>query len=302
MKRKDGFTLVEVLVSLAIIALIGTMMVNAYISSFRVSRSLYTREQTKLTLIEWCYYCSNNFLLPEKIIGNSIFNEIHIENINLFNDGVNSRLKTFFGPIDSSSFQAKYFDGTKWVIVSSEVKNSGAIEIKGVYPKILVSYNVIGWNYIKDRRFNYGNDIILSYVDFNLKYAVTDDGLDIPIQDINIINIKEGRIKISTNNNKWITLYYQIPKGIIFNITKPDFDIYSYNNNIITFNSDVQNHYILVSYNKKTEVIKCNSFNQAILSDNIDCIHNIKGLTIETQALWEGRKISYISAVQNNDL
>jgi len=302
MKNRKGFTLVEVLVAVAIIVLIGTMMVNAYISTFRASKSLYDREQMKLTLLEWTDYCSNSPLLPKKIVGDNISEELHLDNVNLFNNGTDSRFKTFFGPIDNNSVKVKSFDGVNWVATTVTATDSGTVEIKGIHNKIIVSYNVLGWNYIKDRRFNYGNTIILSYGSFDLRFAATDDGIDIPIKDITIFNVKDGRIIITTNKDKWITLYYRIPKNTIFNVIKPDGGSYSYSNNIITFNSDIQNHYVLVSYNKRTELVKCNSLKQAILSENIDYIYNIECITIETQALWEGRKISYISAVKNYDL
>ena len=81
--NNKGFTLIEVLVSITLIAIIWTMMVTAYISSLKASRDLYLREQTKLTLLEYVDYCANSNFLPSIIENDQILLEKHfIETLN----------------------------------------------------------------------------------------------------------------------------------------------------------------------------------------------------------------------------
>ena len=129
---KRGFTLIEVLIALTIITIIGTMMVYAYGGSLKASRDLYFKEQTKLSLLEYMDYCANNSLLAEVIDKNEIYNEKHIMGINLFNDGINSRLSSFFGPIDISSLETYSLVDDIWVPVSAVATESGAITIVSI--------------------------------------------------------------------------------------------------------------------------------------------------------------------------
>jgi len=308
---KKGFTLIEVIVVLGIIMIVGLMMAYSYTNSLKLSKDLYLKEQTKLSLIEYINYCADNNMLPEVIEGDQIYKELHIDGKNLYNDGITTKFTTFFGPIDINTIDIYSYNGVNWVpIVFSSATESGAIIVQGVHTKISISYKVFGWDYIKDRRYNYGTTMILSYVRPTIASAVTDDGVDVPLSNINIFNAEEGRIVISSSVNKWINIYYKSPRDIIFQIYRPNVENYSFSGNIITFNSPAMNHYILVNYRtisniNRRDIVKISSLNQAMVSDTISVINNIQCLTIEGIADWESgkyrKKIGYIMMVRQND-
>lgn len=306
-----GFTIVEVLVSLSIILIIGGMMIYSYTGCLKASRDLYLREQTKLTLLEYMSYYSEAPLLPGVIQGDKVWSEKHIDGINLFNDGTNTRFRTFFGPIDPSSIVVSSFDGFAWSPVTFSATDSGAVLVSGIHRHIVLSYQLVGWDYVRDRRYNYGTSMILSYKNPIIDSVVTDDGIDIPLSDIQILNSSDSRVIVSTNVNKWVNLYYKTPINNSFRIERPNVNDYSFSENVISFNQDIKDHYISVSYLDdafniyETEMVKVNSFNQAILSRNILKINNIECLTIKALAEWHteqySKNIGYITVVNPND-
>lgn len=295
MRSTKGFTLVEVLVSIAIIAIIGIMMSYAYIGSLKASNSLYIKEQIKLTSSEYMNYCSNNIYLPRIIDGNYVSDELHVIGYNLYNDGLNTRFSTFFGPIDRSTIIIRAFNGVVWSVVPALVTSSGSVNIVGIYEKAIISYNILDLYYIRDRRYNYGTPIVLSYIRPSIDFAITDDGFDIPISNINILSLENGQISINSNYNKWINIYYKIPRSVKFEIYRPDVTKYSISGNIINFNIPVEDHYVLVSYESingiyYSEIVKASSLNQAIVSDSINYIDKIDCLTIECIAQYQDGK------------
>jgi len=92
---KKGFTLIEVIVVLGIIMIVGLMMAYSYTNSLKLSKDLYLKEQTKLSLIEYINYCADNNMLPEVIEGDQIYKELHIDGKNLYNDGITTKFTTF---------------------------------------------------------------------------------------------------------------------------------------------------------------------------------------------------------------
>lgn len=306
MNKRKGFTLVEVLVSLTIIIIIGGMMVYAYLGTLNASRNLYLKEQTKLTLLEYMNYYSKIPLFPITVKNDRVIGEKHIDGVNLFNDGTNTRLKTFFGPIDTTSIVASSFNGALWVPVPIVATDSGAVSIVGLHKRIILAYQVIGWDYIKDRRYNYGSTMILSYTKPILDSAVTDDGIDIPLSEINMFNSTEGRIVVTTNQNKWINFYYKTPLPMSFRIERPDVMDCSFTGKIISFHQDVKDHYVLTNYRDisgiyQKETVKVTALNQAIMSNDILDLVDIQCLTIEGLAEWDNKHIGYITVVNSND-
>lgn len=303
-----GFTLIEVLISLAIILIILGMVVYSYTGILMYSNDLYLREKNRLMLLEYINYYSDIKIFPKIIQNNTISREEHLDGINLFNDGVNTRLKTFFGPIDINSVIVYGFNGTSWVSLIASSTRSGSIKIVGLYDHVFISYKVIGWDYIRDRRYNYGNAITLSYINPIIDSAITDEGIDIPISDINIFNASEGHLSLgSDTKDKWINFYYKTPVYTSFQVKRPNVLDCSYFGSIISFNKIAHGHFVLVNYYDmdniyRSELDCINLLNNVKLSYEIKNIIDIKCLTIECLSEYDSsnkyrRKISYMKVI-----
>lgn len=305
---RKGFTLIEVLIAISLILIIGSMMVSIYIKSFQASNLLYTKETIKLKMLEDINYYANHKNLPEFIQDDTIHREIHYENT-IFYDGLNSRVKTTFAPIDLTKINASSYINLNWInlpiITACE---SGSIVIAGHYDNIILTYDVVGWDYIKERRFSRQNSsVVLSFIKPTIDSGSTNNGQDIPLNQINVFDSTEGRIFISGFDNQWVSLYYQTPQGMSFKPYLPKLYDYYYINNKIYFNNDAKNHYVLITYKaqdgkNRIELQKISNLNEVLLNHNILNIIKIKCLTIEyTVEYDQGKKISYIMAVKNNE-
>jgi prepilin-type N-terminal cleavage/methylation domain-containing protein len=305
---KKGFTLIEVLVSISLILIIGSMMVSIYIKSFQASNLLYSKETIKLKMLEDINYYANHKNLPEFIDDDSIYQEIHNKDT-IFYDGVNSTVKTTFGPVDLTKVSAFSLINSNWVLLPIiTTYDSGSIIIAGYYDNIILTYDVVGWDYVKERRFVRPNiSIISSFIKPTIDSACTDNGQNIPLTHINVFDSKEGRVFINGFDNQWTTMYYQTPKEMFFKPYLPKLYDYSYINNNIYFNNDAKNNYLLITYKaqdgkNRIQLHKVSNLNEVSLNHNIINILKIKCLTLEYSAEYDdGKKISYIMAVKTNE-
>lgn len=305
---KKGFTLIEILVSIALILIISSMMISIYIKSFQASNLLYSKETIKLKMLEDMSFYANHKNIPMFIQDNTIHQELHIKDT-IFYNGVNSVVKTTLGPIDITNINALSYINSSWVILPIiSACDSGVITINGYYENIMLTYDLIGWDYVKERRFTRPNtSIILSFIKPEMDSGCTDSGQDIPLNQINVFNSIEGRVFINGFDNQWATLYYQTPKQMIFKTYIPKLYDYSYINNHIYFKNESKNHYLLITYkdidNKnRIEMVKVSNLNDVSLNHNILNIIKIKCLTLEYSTEYDqDKKISYMIGVKNND-
>lgn len=284
---RKGFTLVEILVVIAIISIAGSLIVKSYIGINKASKDLYIKEQYKLTLLEYLDYCSNNNT-SESITKYSIKNEYH--------NNVNNNFRTFFAPIYVDSLSAEVYNNGFWQPISCSTKRSGSVNIPGNYDKIRISYNISDWGYIRDRRYNSGNNITLSYTKPNIDFIITDNGTE-----INNYNLLEnGIIKINNNIGEWVNIYYKLPREFDISIYKPDISNYSIEDNKIIFEHNVSGHFMLVNYNYcKSEIVKADSTNTIILPEYIEDVNNIKCISIEGIVNFDNKTIRYFLIKEN---
>lgn len=284
---KKGFTLVEILVVIAIISIAGSLIVKSYIGINKASKDLYIKEQYKLTLLEYLDYYSNNNL-AESIVRESIKNEYH--------DNVNNNFRTFFAPIDVNSLSAEIYSNGFWIPISCSSKRIGSVNIPGNYDKVRISYNILDWGYIRDRRYNYGKNMTLSYSNPNIDFIITDNGTEINNYDI----FKGGIIKVNSNFGEWLNIYYKLPREFNISIYKPDINNYSIKDGNIIFESNVSDHFMLVNYNYcKTEIVKADSNNTITLSEYVEDINNIKCISIEGIVNFDNKTIRYFLIKEN---
>jgi len=308
--RRRGFTLIEMVICLTIILIITTFSASAYIGVVKASRDNYHKEQTRITLTEYTNYYAMQDNLPWVIMDSTISQEYHKKD--LYNDGTNTRFKTCFGPIDITSIALEKYENNGWINLLDFIATpSGAVTIAELCNKIRIKYNVLGWDYLKDRRFTYPNrDIILNYIKPEILFAVTDDGRDVLLSDIHVTNAGEGRLVMSNNPNQWITIYYRVPRYINIQFYRPDLSFSVINNNIVSFNNSCRDNIVKIKYLYKDSLGNTKSNNETLqvvnnkitLQYNPTTITFIRCMSLSGRATWKTEKyeryINYLMAVR----
>jgi prepilin-type N-terminal cleavage/methylation domain-containing protein len=286
-KLKAGFTLVEVLVALAIF--VGAILIILQLLSVsgKVIIENKTRMQTQDLLLNTLYTCANSKNMPYIVQNKNVEYEFHSDV---------STIKTFFGPIDTTSVLVQYFAADEWHDLSTfSAQTSGAIDLNDHYDKIVVSYTIEDWDYIREKRRNLvDRNIYLSYSDVDVEFMVTDDGENVPLSDLQIIDNSKGIVNVSSHSGEWIHFYYHIPKNIECVIIRPDMRGFTVNENVLEFDSNLVGMRTKIVYSYmdgpdtyvKTEIQTVSDSNNITLEYTPVNIQTIRSLTIQGLAQW----------------
>jgi len=292
--KRKGFTLLEVLIALTIFAFGILIVLNLLIVNGKVILENKYRIQAQNLLLTTLYDCANAPDMPYIVEGEHVIWEIH-------SSSVNNQLKTFFGPISTSTVVIEYWENNNWLIYNDFIAQpSGAILLNNSFPITRLSYDVLGWDYIREKRRNFmGENLYLSYTDMDIQYMVTDGGEDVNLNLSTIIDSSRAIIQVNAYDLEWITFYYKKPKDFVCSIYRPNINNFTLTDNIVHFETpNLQGWWVKIIYQyedsignmiTKTELLLVDINNEVSLAHMIapNQILECRSLTLEGKVSWD---------------